>query len=296
MKIFSKRETLVQNIAFLAIMAGVNIVLLLLANILPYLLILLTLILPFVSLLVTLLCKKRYYPIYIVVTVGLSFLVSFDAITNIFFYILPGLLSGFVFGFCLEKEIPSSYSILYSAFVYVIFSYVTLLICEFIFNEPLEELYFIVLNLDSFAYRGYLIAPFIFAIGIIQSSLSYIIIQKEVKKLGFEEKEVDDSFEVIYLLVFILLTLLSLWIKEEIYMMFMGFAVYEFIHVEKTILKNSKKLFAISTITELIVTIFSFAILYNLLPKPQVLVILLIPIFITGIIGLVNNYFIKRNK
>lgn len=296
MKIFAKRESLVQNIAFLAIMAAINIVLLLLANILPYLLILLTLILPFISLLVTLLCKKIYYPIYIVVTVGLSFLVSLNAITNVFFYILPGLLSGFVFGFCLEKEIPSSYSILYSAFVYVIFSYITLLICDFFFNESLEELYFIILNLDTFVWRGYLIAPFIFAIGIIQSSLSYIIIQNEVKKLGFEEKTVDDNFEVIYLLVFILLSLLSIWIKPDVYLMFIGFAVYELIHVEKTLLKKSKKLFSISIIAFLIVTIFSFAILYNTIESQHLLIVLLIPIFTSAIIALINNYFIKREK
>ena len=67
MGIFSKRETLVQNIAFLAIMAAINVVLLLLATLLPYLLLFLTMILPFVSLLVTIYCKKRYYPMYLYV-------------------------------------------------------------------------------------------------------------------------------------------------------------------------------------------------------------------------------------
>ena len=87
MSLFKKRETLVQNITFLAIMAAINIVLLLLTIVLPYLVILLTLILPFVSLLVTILCQKKYYPIYILATIGLSLLVSVDGLTNVIFYI-----------------------------------------------------------------------------------------------------------------------------------------------------------------------------------------------------------------
>lgn len=296
MNIFQKRETIVQNIAFLAIMSAVNIVLLLLANILPYLLLLLTLILPFVSLLVTICCKKSYYPIYLLVTIGLSFLVSFDAISNILFYIVPGTLSGFIFGYCLEREIPSNYSILYSAFVYVICSYLCLIVCNALFDNALEDLYFSLLNLDTFSWKSFLIAPFIFAISLIQSSLSYLLIQKEIKKLGLEEKEIDDSFEVIYLFVFILLSLVSLLVKPEIYLMFIGFAIYEFIHIEKTVFFKSKKLFAISLGVTGASAIFGIAIFFNYVPKYAFMSLLLIPLFIVGIIVLVNNCLIKRNN
>ena len=296
MKIFQKRETIVQNIAFLAIMAAVNIVLLLLSTILPYLLFLLTLILPFVSLLVTMLCKKRYYPIYVLATIGLSFLVSFDAINNILFYILPGVLSGFIFGYCLEKQIPSNYSILYSAFVYVVCSYISVVICSTVLGVPIEDLYFSILNLDQFDYKAYIIAPFIFSIGIIQSSLSYLVIQNEVKKLGIVEKEIDTNFEVIYLLIFILLTLISLAVQPTIYIMFLGFAIYEFLHVEKLIFKQSKKIFISSIGIVILLSIFLIAILYQVIPHEFLLSIFLIPLFIVGIIVIINNCLIKHKN
>jgi len=296
MGIFKKRESLVQNIAFLAIMSAVNIVLLLLSQLLPYLLILLTLILPFVSLLVTIYCKKRYYPIYILATIGLSFLVSFDAISNILFYILPGLLSGFIFGYCLEKEIPSNYSILYSAFVFVICSYACLLVCDYLFDQKLEEIYFIILNLERFTWRGFLIAPFIFAIGIIQSSLSYLTIAKEIKKLGITDKSKDDSFGLIYTFVFILLSMLSALIKPEAHLMFVGFTIYEFLHLEKNVFFSSIKLFVVTISTFVFVSLFSFALLFSKVPSYESLIILLIPMFICGIIVLVNNCFLKPNK
>lgn len=296
MGIFQKRETLVQNMAFLAIMAAVNIVLLFLCRFLPYLLLLLTLILPFVSLLVTVLCKKRYYPIYIVTTIGLSLLVSFDSINNILFYILPGVLSGFVFGYCLEKQIPSNYSILYSAFIYVVCSYLSVLVCSSVLEVPIEDLYFSILNLDEFVYKSYLIAPFIFAIGVIQSSLSYLVIQNEIKKLGIIEKEIDSNFDVIYLLIFILLTLISVLVQPEIYIMFLGFAIYEFLHLEKALFFKSRKLFMITLGVVGITGIFSFAILYKALDPQYCLSIFLIPLFIVGIIVVSNNCLTKRKK
>lgn len=296
MGIFRKRESLVQNIAFLAIMAAVNIVLLLLANLLPYLLLLLTLLLPFISLLVTIFCKKRYYPIYLLATIGLSFLVSFDAISNIIFYIIPGVLSGFIFGFCLEKEIPSNYSILYSAFVYVICSYLCILICNIVLEVSIEDLYFRILNLREFPYKTYLVAPFIFAIGIIQSSLSYLIIQKEIKKLGINERYIDDEYEVIFVFVFILLTLVSVLAQPEMYLMFVGFAIYEFLHVIKTLFTKSKKIFVISLSAAFALTIFGFAILYDVIPHHFALTIFLIPLFTVGIIVLINNCLNKKNK
>ena len=297
MGIFQKRETLVQNIAFLAIMAAINVVLLLLATLLPYLLLFLTMILPFVSLLVTIYCKKRYYPIYLLATIGLSFLVSFDGISNILFYILPGVLSGFVFGYCLEKEIPSNYSIMYSALVYVICSYLSLIICNALIGESIEEVYFTILNLnETMWWRSYLIAPFIFAISIIQSSLSYLIIQAEIKKLGLEEKEIDDNFELLYLLIFILLSLLLSFVKPEVYLMFLGFTIYEFLNIEKNVFRKSKKLFVISLSTCLVITLFTFAIFYNTIDSKYLLLLLLVPIFIVGIIVFVNNCLIKSKE
>ncbi len=277
-------------------MAAINVVLLLLTNLLPYLMLFLTMILPFVSLLVTIYCKKRYYPIYLLATIGLSFLVSFDAISNILFYILPGILSGFIFGYCLEKEIPSNYSIMYSALIYVMCSYLSLVICNTLIGEPIEDVYFNILNLKDFMWRTYLIAPFIFAIGIIQSSLSYLIIQSEIKKLGLEEKEIDDNFELLYLLIFILLSILSYIIKPDIYLMFLGFTIYEFLNVEKNVFRKSIKVFVITLAVSLLTLIFAFAIFYKTIPSYALLLLILVPIFITGIIVLVNNCFIKRKE
>lgn len=296
MNIFKKRETPVQNLTFAAIMSAINCVILLLTSLQPYLRLLLTLSLPFASLLVSITCKKRYYPIYMAATIGLSFLVNFDGISSIIFYIVPSLLSGFIFGFCLENEIPSSYSILYSSLVYVICSYVNLLICNFVFNDPLEEFYFTLFNLRSFPFKNFLIPVFMFALGIIHSSLSYLFIEVAIKKVGIEDKELEAGNYYIYTLIFILLTIVSIFIKEDMYLMFVGVVIYTFIHSDFLLFKQSKKLFCISNLIALVSTFFAFGIFFNLIPHYYSIALLLVPIFIVVIIGLLNNCFVKRTR
>ena len=101
MEIFKKRETVTQNIAYMAIMSAINIIFVLLSNLVPGLLFLLVLILPLTSTVVTLYCKKVYYPVYAITTLGLCLAVAggfsiFDALI----YVFPSLIVGFVFGVC----------------------------------------------------------------------------------------------------------------------------------------------------------------------------------------------------
>ena len=171
-----------------------------------------------------------------------------------------------------------------------------LLICNFVLDASIEKLYFSIINLESFEYKNYLIPAFIFAIAIIQSSLSYLVIQNEIKKLGIEEKDIDDNFEIITLFIFILLSLLTIYLVPEIYIMFLGFTIYEYLHVEKILFRKEKKLFIISIAVSVATLIFAFAIMFNLVPKTYILSTFLIPAFIVGIIALVNNCLIKRKE
>ena len=113
MELFKKRETLIQNIAYMAIMAAVNVVFVLLSNVLPVLLFLLVFVLPLTSTIVTIYCKKRYFPIYFIVTLALCFGVSAGfSIFDTFIYVLPSLITGFIFGLFIEKQIPAIYTLI----------------------------------------------------------------------------------------------------------------------------------------------------------------------------------------
>ena len=91
----TKRETLVQNIAYMAIMAAINVVFVLITTLVPALLFLMIFVLPLTSTMVTLLCKKKYFPIYAVATIGLCMVVTLWKIDDTIFYVIPSIITGF---------------------------------------------------------------------------------------------------------------------------------------------------------------------------------------------------------
>ena len=96
MNIFKKRETLLQNMTYMGIMAAINFIFILLSSFIPFLLFVLVFILPLASAVVTVFCKKRYYIIYFVVTGALCLLINAP---DTMFYVIPSLITGFIFGF-----------------------------------------------------------------------------------------------------------------------------------------------------------------------------------------------------
>ena len=112
MKLFSKRETLLQNMALMGIMAAINIIVAVISAFAPVASIFLVLILPLSSTLVEIYCKDRYYPIYAVATIGLSLVATLWNMETTIFYVLPSILTGYIFGLMSKKNVPAIYSIL----------------------------------------------------------------------------------------------------------------------------------------------------------------------------------------
>ena len=103
MKIFSKRETILQNMTTMAFFAAINIIICLVSSYVPFLSIVIIFVLPLVSALVEIYCKDRYYIIYAVASLLLSMLVTFDNFQTALFYLFPALVSGYCFGLCAKK-------------------------------------------------------------------------------------------------------------------------------------------------------------------------------------------------
>ena len=136
MAFFKKRETVVQNIAYMAIMAAINVIFVLLTALLPPLMFLIVFVLPLTSAVVTLFCKKRYFPIYAVATVALCLLTTMGIyIYDTFFYVIPSLITGFVFGLLIEKRVPAIYIIVLSSALQYILSYLTFLVLDLILPD-----------------------------------------------------------------------------------------------------------------------------------------------------------------
>ena len=300
MTLFKKRETLVQNIAYMAIMAAINVIFVLLTALLPPLMFLMVFVLPLTSAVVTLFCKKRYFPIYAIVTVGLCLLTtSAIYIYDTFFYVIPSLITGFVFGFMIEKKVPAIYIIVGSTALQYVLSFLTFLILDSI----LPEINFIdallgIFGLADFAFKDCFIHLFLYTLASIQTVFAYFILKREVKKLGFEIViDIKLHYPLFAIGIFIdALALVMVFVYAPLVYVFivmnLPFMVYEIINLIYTRKTN----IYIMLVAALVVSAIIFVACYTLIPHPLGVILVAPAQVLFGGIYFANNLFINKTK
>ena len=300
MALFKKRETLVQNIAYMAIMAAINVIFVLMTALLPPLMFVMVFVLPLTSAVVTLFCKKRYFPIYAITTVGLCLLTtSAIYIYDTFFYVIPSLITGFVFGLMIEKKVPAIYIIVGSTALRYILSYLTFLSLDLI----LPEINFIdallsIFGLADFAFKDCFIHLFLYTLASIQTVFAYFILKREVKKLGFEVV-LDIKLHYLLFIVGILIDFLAVmmvFIYPPLVYVFvvmnLPFMVYEIINLIYT----RKTLIYILLVITLVVSSIIFVACYTLIPHPLGIILVAPMQVFYGGIYFANNLFLNKTK
>ena len=297
---FKKRETVVQNIAYMAIMAAINVIFVLLTAVLPPLMFLIIFILPLTSTVVTLFCKKRYFPIYFVATVGLCLAVTSGIyIWDTFFYVIPSLITGFIFGLLIEKRVPAIYIMVISSLVQYVITFLTFLVLD----KALPGLNFIdvILNmfgLLNFAFKDVFVHSFLFLLSFVQTLFTYAVIKYEIKKLGFEVNlEIKYHFilESSLLLLIGLSILMMFFYPPLLYVSMMLALPIVLFMIVKLIIEN-KVVNYVLLVASLFAGLFIFAFFYPYLTSPTQL-ILIAPFYgLILIIYFVNYLFLEQKS
>ena len=298
MKPFKKRETVVQNITYMALMAAINVVFVLLTTFVPVLFFLIVFVLPLTSVIVTLLCKKRYFPIYAVATVGLCLICTIWKIDDTIFYVIPSIISGFVFGLMVEKKVPSFWIILAATVLQIAFTYASIPLIKLMTGRNIIEDFATAFGIKDFQYLDYVTPCFIFFISLAQQILAFSIIKDELPKFGYELNEPTNIPLSLSILIFSFITLavVFMFIYGPIAYLMTLFAlllgIYALIHL--VTLKN--KIVYILLAASLIISFFLFAILFPLAKEPLGLIYINSFFLFEGIIVLINNYLLKDKE
>ena len=297
MDLFKKRTNLAQNIAFMAIMAAINVLFVLLTTFVPFLLFLLVFILPLSCTLVVLLCEKKYFPIYAFATIGLCLIVTLHNIGDTLFYIIPSIITGFVFAICIERKLPYTLSIILSSFVQFGLSYALLPLVKLITQVDLLESFSKLAGIIDNPYLVEIQITAVFLVSFMQEIISYLFIKLGLKKLNFTIIENKYSIEIslVGLLVNLLLTLLFVFVYSPISFVFfitsLYFAFFVVIWVITTI--DSKWNYIILVLWTF-GFIFLFAWAYKSIQKPFGILFIEAYLYGVGIIGFINNCLVKR--
>lgn len=294
---FKKKETLLENMAFMAIIAAINVVCSLLMTFLPVISVFIIIFLPFFSAVVALLCKWKYYPIYLFASIGVSFAATFYKLGYTVFYLIPSLLTGFLFGLCIKKKLSGTYSILSTSLIQLGLTYAFIPLIQAIYGVNIIDKFIELLKLNDHPYVRIIAPSFIFLISLIQMVFSYIVIDNEMKKI---EKENTDYTNNEFVLICLLggVSLLSIpftFFFLEFAYLFMFIALFIAISIFiNLIAKHNKLIIIISSICLGLGFIFVFA-FYSLIQMPYTLLFINVSNILIFIIALLYNQVSKKN-
>ena len=293
-----KKETLTQNITYMALMAAINVIFVLLTAFLPYLFFLIVFVLPLTSAIVVVHCKKIYFPIYAFATIGLCMVCTLWKIEDTIFYVIPSILSGFLFGLMSEKKVPSIWIIMATTVLQIGLTYASMPLIQLITGKDIVEVFATVFLINDFKYLAYVVPSFIFFMSLTQEIITYVVIKEELAKFGvkYDEPKALDLILFISLATSLVLTLIFAFVYGPISYLFAMFSLFFGIYSIVYLVSLNKKTIYIYLVATLFVTVFLFALLYKLPPQPLGLLFANIYLVFVAILLLLNKYLLSRNK
>jgi len=291
MGLLSKRETLTQNITYMAIMAAVNAIFSLIAALVPVVSLFLMIVLPLSSAIVFLFCKHRYYVIYAFATIALCLLVTIFDMSFTIFYVLPSLITGYLFGLFIKYRLHAIWIILITSIAQGLFSALTIPLINVLFEVNVIDTFKGIMQVTASTNVDIIIPTFLFFLALVQMVFSYIVVYFEINKFGYvinDEPLNTTLYSSIVIGWLVLIVPFAFFLPSGAYLLlalsfyFMFFLIFS--HVAQ---RNKKTLIAFGV--SLIVFLFFFAFLYPIVPDPLGLLLTGIYPLLVSLVCLANS-------
>ena len=188
--------------------------------------------------------------------------------------------------------------IIASTFVQVAFTYLSIPIIKGMLGRDIVYDFASVFGMKDYPYLDYLAPAVIFILALIQEILSFIIINEEIKKFGFEirESKLLSYPMMIGLLGSLLLTTLFAFTYKQLSYAFLLVGLYFTILMIAGLIGKKKIWIYISLIGSFIVFFFLFALIYKSIDKPLGLLMIGIYFLFVLIIVFIDNCLSKNNN
>ena len=298
MNFLKKKETPVENIAFIGILSSINVIFVLLSSLLPILFLLLVFILPLTSMIITIYCKKKYYPIYFLTSMGLCIAVTAGfSIFDSFIYVFPSLITGFVFGILIEKHVNALYIIQINTIIQFVVTYLTFIFIEkCITNINFFNSLYTLFGLIDFQFKGVLTNIFTYIVAQIQILVTYVFIKYEAKRLNLEINLELNNRVILYALYLIdlIMTIFSIIFFKDYALLLTLLILPSIIYLLFNLFSKKNKIIYLSLLAAFTVFVFLFAFSYQKMPAGTPLTLIHIFFVLVTIIDCIFNYCFKE--
>lgn len=204
MNLISRTRT--HQLVYVAIMTGLTIVLSILTNFIPFMSLFLIVFLPFVAALVAIVTDLKFFPIYALSSILLSVVVDAQNFLNIIFYLLPALVSGLVIGVTYRLKLNGIYILLAITLINLLANYAIIPVLDHLYQINFIQYALGLIGLGSHPLANAIFMMFLFILGIIQASLTYMVIRDELHLI---KGEIFENYDKISLIVLALISLVS---------------------------------------------------------------------------------------
>lgn len=187
MKFFRLRKTPSEQLSFIALMVGIEVVLAVLASFVPLSDLFVILVLPLASVLVALLCETKFLGIYLFSSLLLVSVTTCYDLRSTLFSVLPAIIMGTGYGFCLKKKLPLSFVVFFSALLSLGLNYLSLPLIRLIYDVDMISFAKGVLGLSDYAYVDDIIPTFLFGYALAEVGLSHLLAQLFLSEFEGEE-------------------------------------------------------------------------------------------------------------
>lgn len=290
-----KKNKATSNLTFIALMSAVNVIFALLMTFLPVLSLLLYLMLPYITTMVILVCQKKYYLIYFIASIFLSFIINTQGIEYTIFTLIPSLITGTIFGICIEKKVNIGITIVISSFCQFVFSIATIPLINLIYtndNHSILEVFKTILgeNKEFLLYKLFL--PINYVVALAQNIISFLLISSSITRFKVEIVT-KNSNQLAYSCACItisILTILSALFFDDLMYLFLAMCISLVSLIVLDLFENKTIGILITSIS-----VIGFIILFVIFAKSNTLLVPLAMLFPIVVIS-TYNFFILVNK
>ena len=294
MALFKKKTTLVHHITYMGIMTAINLIFIVLATYIPFLMFLLILLLPFASTIVSYYCLKRYYLIYAVASIGLCFIFN---INDTIFYVVPAILTGFIIGVLLEKNVHPFWLVFSASVIETGLTFAFIPLINLISNVDIVEAFLSIFKLNDFAFRVEITYLFIYFVSFLQCVLVQFVLLNDAKKIGININTRISYFPpfIIGLAAFIILSFVFSFIYSPLALAFVAVSFYFATYLLLDLLLSKKAFVYILLGVTMLSAFIVFVFFYKKIIAPYNMILFVLFSFAICITSFVKNCLLKSD-
>ncbi len=285
-----------KQLTFSSLMCALSLIIIYLTKFIGGFEIISMLILPLVASLVFIKVDYKYAFIYLV---ALSLLSLFDLQTCLFLTI-PSVIYGLTFGLLIKKYFHGYNVVFLTSIVLTLLEIGSTFLIKAIYNVDLIKTFATILKIEELEFNS-LYFLFLYVISLISSSLSYIIITNELKKIDYEFNEKKNQFLPIFLLNIVLVcsTIAFYFINTLVFYLLLGVTSFYTVVLGYYIFSfYQRKIIYSLQITLYVISVITFMVLFfNINRNLMSLFFLLIPLshIISGSYIIIYQKVYKKN-